>query len=143
MDFFTTLVQYETHLWNHLDQRLRARGEVELSTLAALHVVRRHEGTCRVQDLHTDLGITVGAASKLVDRLERDGLAARGANPVDRRSSLITLTDAGHEAHASGWTVLQDGLSEHLADEADVVPLTATLNRLRETLTKRATEVSR
>ena len=57
--------------------------------------MRRHSGAARVQELRTELGITVGAASKLVDRLERDGLVVRTAHPHDRRSSLVTLTAPG------------------------------------------------
>ena len=95
MDFFDALVRYETYLWNHLDDRLVAAGGVSLANLTALRVVRRHAGSARVQELRTQLGITVGAASKLVDRLERDGLVVRTANPHDRRSSLIALTPAG------------------------------------------------
>ncbi len=39
--------------------------------------------------------ITIGAASKLVDRLERDGTAHREPNPNDRRSSLIATLEGG------------------------------------------------
>ncbi|HEY3438262.1 MAG TPA: MarR family transcriptional regulator [Actinotalea sp.] len=142
MDLFDVLVRYETHLWNHLDDRLRTDGQVSLATLSALRVVRAHAGECRVQELRTDLGITVGAASKVVDRLERDGLAVRGANPDDRRSSLVTLTPAGDVAHDEGVALLEAALADHLADEAGVEQATLVLTRLMTTLTAPA-EVSR
>jgi len=50
MDFFDVLVRCETYLWNTVDHRLQADGEVSLSTLSALRVVRRHAGDCRVQE---------------------------------------------------------------------------------------------
>ena len=117
MDFFDALVRYETYLWNHLDDRLVAAGGVSLANLTALRVVRRHAGSARVQELRTHLGITVGAASKLVDRLERDGLVVRTANPHDRRSSLITLTPAGDAAHDAGVALVDSELAAHLAGE--------------------------
>lgn len=130
MEFFDALVRYETRLWNHLDDRLREGGAVSLATLTALRVVDRHLGTCRVQDLRSDLAITVGAASKLVDRLERDGLAVRRPHPSDRRSSLVELTGSGETALRGGVEVLESALAEHLGDDADVAAATALLTRL-------------
>lgn len=134
MEFFDRLVRYETYLWNHLDDRLRSAGAVSLGNLMALRVARRHAGSGRVQELSDELGITVGAASKLVDRLERDGLAERSANPHDRRSSVVALTAAGDAAHDAGVAVLEAELAAHLADE-DVAADTALLGRLLDRLT--------
>src|SRR6478609_10569240 len=92
------LVRYKVALWNAVDQALSREGLVSLTQLHALRVIDRYAGQARVQDLSRDIGITVGAASKLVDRLERDGLAVRSPNPEDRRSSLIALTVAGTRA---------------------------------------------
>ena len=97
MEFFDVLVRDEVALWNAIDQTLRLEGVVSLGQLHALRVIDRHAGHARVQDLSHDIGITVGAASKLVDRLERDGLAVRSPNPVNRRSSLIELTSRGRQ----------------------------------------------
>ncbi|MGN8244749.1 MarR family winged helix-turn-helix transcriptional regulator [Cellulomonas soli] len=133
MDFFDALVRSEVNLWNHLDDRIRTLG-LSLGTLEGLRVVHRHAGTCRVQEIRTDLGITVGAASKVVDRLERDGLAVRSAHPHDRRSSLVTLTPAGQDAHDRGVAALQAALDAVLADEPDLAVVTAALQRLRTRL---------
>lgn len=135
MDFFDAVVRYETYLWNHLDDHLRAAGGVSLANLTALRVVRRHAGSARVQELRTELGITVGAASKLVDRLERDGLVVRSAHPHDRRSSLVTLTPAGDVAHDAGVALVDAELAVHLAGE-DVSGEAALLTRLLDRLTK-------
>lgn len=143
MDFFDALVRYETQLWNHLDDRLQADGGVSLGTLSALRVVRRHAGACRVQELRTDLGITVGAASKLVDRLERDGLAVRSAHPLDRRSSLVALTPAGDDAHDAGVALMASTLTDHMAGEPDVAETTVVLRRLLSTLGASTPEPSR
>ena len=134
MDFFDVLVRYETSLWNHLDDRLAAVGTVRLGTLSALRVLRRHPGSARVQELRTELGITVGAASKLVDRLERAGLATRSAHPDDRRSSLITLTAAGEAALDQASAIVDRALQEHLGDEPAAAAVTTILEHLLTTL---------
>ncbi len=142
MEFFDALVRYETYLWNQLDHRLADAGEVALPTLFALRVIRRHAGDCRVQDLRADLGVTVGAASKLVDRLERDGLALRSPHPHDRRSSLVALTSAGEAAHDTGVAVVDSALTDHLAGEAGVGDTTDVLRSLMSRLGAPSTEAS-
>lgn len=130
MDFVDLLVRYETALWNHVDRRLRAAGSPPAGTLWALRSVRRHDGACRVHELSHDLQITIGAASKLVDRLERDGLAVRGVNPADARSSLVTLTPDGVTAHDLGVDVVRATMDGHLVDVTGLDALTETLGRL-------------
>ncbi len=133
VEFFDVLVGYEVALWSAIDGELTRHGAISLGQLHALRVVDRYDGLARVQDLSEAIGITVGAASKLVDRLERDGLAARGPNPANRRSSLIALTPAGEHALAAAIQVFADALSRALADE-DVEATTATLRRLQTRL---------
>ncbi len=41
------------------------------------------------------MGMTRGAITKLVDRLEGQGLLRRAADPSDGRAQHLTLTDAG------------------------------------------------
>src|SRR5207253_11453345 len=43
-----------------------------------------------------------------MDRLEKDGLVRRRADPDDRRSVLAELTPAGEQAHAKGVRALAD-----------------------------------
>ncbi|GIJ80978.1 DNA-binding transcriptional regulator, MarR family [Micromonospora phaseoli] len=45
-----------------------------------------------------ELGIDRTVLTYLIDDLERGGLVRRRPDPTDRRSRLVTLTDAGHEA---------------------------------------------
>lgn len=134
MDFFDTLIRYETNLWNHVDNRLKGAGAPSLAVLSALRVLKRYAPFSRVQELRHELGITVGAASKLADRLEKEGLVQRQPHPSDRRSSLVALTPAGEQAHVLGARVLQDALDEHLAGE-DISALASVLRHLDERLT--------
>jgi len=130
VDFFDALVRYETVLWNDLDLRLQADLGLTLARLDALRVIARRDGACRVQDISDDLCITVGAASKLVDRLETGDLARRAANPGDRRSSLISFTDNGRRIHDAGAKCLDGHLQAHLSDAFDRAEVTQLTTRM-------------
>ena len=98
MDFFTQLVRTEITLWDLMDRQLRDASGITLAQFQALSAIQKFDGPARVQDISQQMAITVGATSKLVDRLERDGLAQRGSNPADRRSSIVGLTAQGEAA---------------------------------------------
>ena len=59
-----------------------------------MQVVAATEG-CRVLDIARALSVTVGGASKVVDKVEAAGLCRRNPNPTDARSNLIQLTEPG------------------------------------------------
>ena len=75
--------------------------------------------------------ITVGGASKIVDRLESAGLVARRANPDDRRSSLVELTDAGRAELVRAGSAFDDALQRRLGDRLDAATLAQLARALR------------
>jgi DNA-binding MarR family transcriptional regulator len=104
---FTELVRAEIELWNSLDAVLVGSAGISLPQFQALAAIAAQSGSARVQEISVEMSITVGATSKLVDRLERDGLAARSAHPLDRRSSIVSLTTRGSAALASAEEVAE------------------------------------
>lgn len=134
--FFDALVRCETELWNRADASARRAGTPSLGSLSAMRIIHRHGGAGRVQEIADELVITVGAASKIVDRLVRDGLAVRLPHPVDRRSSLLELTDAGGSALRDGEDALAGSLRESVGDAIDTVELMS-LARVLERLAGR------
>jgi len=128
--YFSALVKHETDLWNLVEAHLAEAGGTTLGRLKALHVI---EGTpnCRIQDIADGLGITVGAASRLTDRLEADGFVSRAPNPGDRRGSIIHLVAAGEKAIAHTEPLAQRALERALGtvDPATLVAATETLTR--------------
>jgi DNA-binding MarR family transcriptional regulator len=102
---FADLVRLEIELWNAVEARLRAELSVGLAAAQTLAVVASVPD-CRVNDIVRGLSITVGGASKTVDRLERTGLVARRPHPTDRRSSVIALTRAGAATHAEAQRLI-------------------------------------
>ena len=91
---FFDLVHSETRLYNALGERLRAEHGLASSQFGVLRIIGRRDD-CRVIDLASEVAITVGAASKVVDRLEAAGWVSRRPNPANRRSSLLALTAEG------------------------------------------------
>jgi DNA-binding MarR family transcriptional regulator len=102
---FADLVRLEIELWDAVEARLQAEMGVGLGTAQTLSVVAEVEN-CRVHDIVRGLSITVGGASKTVDRLERNGLVARRPHPSDRRSSVIALTREGATTHAKAQRLI-------------------------------------
>lgn len=91
---FDDLVRLETELWNAVERRLRDEHNLSLTWFEVTRVVSRRE-PATVSDIMRELIITIGGASKLVDRIEAAGHISRSANPADGRSSLIRVTASG------------------------------------------------
>ena len=130
---FSELVRLETELWNAVESRLRTDFDVTLPVFEFLQVISRNPA-CRVHDIATELSITVGGTSKIVDRIEAAGYCARQANPNDRRSSIITLTPVGKRLLPKLTAVVDDELRSRLTGELpdrSLIQLTKTLTRLR------------
>jgi len=76
-----------------------ANGEMELTVaqMRALHGIGDH-GDCTMGELAHKLGITLSAATGLVDRLIQRGLVERESGKDDRRVVYVRLADAGRRA---------------------------------------------
>ena len=83
----------------------RAVGQLlGLSNSAVLAMSHLHlKGPLTPRALATDLALTTGSITALVDRLCAVGYAERNAHPNDRRSLLVQLTAKGHRALGDGY----------------------------------------
>lgn len=132
---FSDLVRVETRLYNAVSARLRDQHGLGLGQFEFLEIIDRVPG-CRVLDIVREVAITVGAASKAVDRLEAAGWCVRTAHPDDRRSSVLTLTADGARVLAEARpTVERELLALTATVPADDLARTgATLAALRAAL---------
>jgi DNA-binding MarR family transcriptional regulator len=132
---FNDLIRFEIQLWNAVDARLKNEFGLPLTHFEPMSVMDRLP-RCRVYDIANELGITTGGTSKLVDRIEANGLCRRLPNPDDRRSSLLELTAAGRHLFADAGAAFDDELQRQLGDavpEGTLRRFAATLARLRAT----------
>jgi len=131
---FHEVLRFETALWAEVDAQVRGRHGLALERYEVLRSVVELGGAPRVNDIAHYLAITVGATSKLVDRLESSGYCERRANPTDRRSSLISLTGSGArmcaDASKTFNSALEGLIGAHLSSSEQQV-LVSTLQRLR------------
>ena len=69
----------------------------------------------RMQVLGEALHLSQSALSRVVGRLEKDGLAERGMCPDDRRGIYVCITAAGRERHAQALPAHRAALAGALA----------------------------
>lgn len=110
--------------WCALDRALREGhqlGASEFEVLDALFDVTAStpcaEGTepaLRMQDLGACVQLSQSALSRVVGRLETDGLVTRAMCADDRRGIYVRLTDAGRATHARALRTHRTILAEHL-----------------------------
>ena len=130
---FNDIIRFEIEIWNAIDARLKSDFDLPLTHFEPMSVMNQVPG-CRVYDIASELGITTGGASKLVDRIEASGYCRRLPNPADRRSSLLELTPEGRRLFAEAGAVFDEELRRWLGDavpERTLRQFAATLTRLR------------
>lgn len=135
---FSDLVRTETELWDRVDHRLRHDHDLPCSWFEPMQLIDRLEG-CRVIDIARTLSITVGGASKLVDRIEQAGWCDRVPNLDDARSSILQLTPVGRQILARAQESFDDELRESLAavlSPADLESFATSLRTARHALAR-------
>jgi DNA-binding MarR family transcriptional regulator len=81
---------------------------LSLAKLAVLHFLADAKKPLPLSDLAARQHCVRSNITQLMDRLEKDGLVRRRADPDDRRSVLAELTPAGAHAHAKGVRALSE-----------------------------------
>jgi MarR family transcriptional regulator, organic hydroperoxide resistance regulator len=141
---FNDLIRFEIELWNAVDARLKSEFKLPMTHFEPMSVMDRRP-SCRVYDIASELGITTGGASKLVDRIEAAGHCRRLPNPADRRSSLLELTPEGQRLLAEAGVAFDAELQRWLGGavpERTLRQFAGTLARLRTTGHRLAMEAS-
>jgi DNA-binding MarR family transcriptional regulator len=86
-----------------------------------------------MSDLARSVVLSRSGLTRLVDRLETEGLLRRESVAGDRRGTLAVITEAGREAMRQAWPVYAAGIAayfaRHLSDE-ELAALTAGLGRV-------------
>lgn len=85
------------------------------------------------------LGVTSGAVTGIVDRLERSGTARRHLDPYDRRRHRVELTERSREILADSRVGLHEALA--LLDPDALDTLSDTLPQLAKALTQEAGQI--
>ena len=98
-----------------------------------IHVAAAPDGYLTMSRLSTDVALTTGGVTRLVDRMVDAGLVAREHCPKDRRSIHVVLTPEGHAVLGRAVASHIDGIDRHLFAHLDALEradLSATLTKL-------------
>jgi DNA-binding MarR family transcriptional regulator len=107
-------------LTRELDEELRRSHGLPLSSYDVLVNLESAPGRqMRMSELADAVLLSRSGLTRLVERLERDGLLARADCPSDARGSLAVLTDAGMAKLAEARKTHLRGVRERFLDHFD------------------------
>jgi len=86
-----------TGLSSKFTAQIAGHGLAMIEFEVLIRLARSPERHLRMTDLSAQTSLTTSGVTRVIDRLERDGLVCRTACPSDRRSSYAVITDAGKE----------------------------------------------
>ena len=87
MQFFGQMASTETALFHQVAAAKTGLGVTDMKTVSSL----QQEGSMTVSEIARRLSLTTGAATNVVDRLEKHGLVKRTADKTDRRKAVVVL----------------------------------------------------
>ncbi|HKA11238.1 MAG TPA: MarR family transcriptional regulator [Candidatus Dormibacteraeota bacterium] len=96
------LLERHATTWCALERELGERHGLGVSEFEVLErLVEDRQEAHRVQELARATHLSQSALSRVIGRLERDGLVTRSICDVDRRGIYVCLTEAGRARHAA------------------------------------------
>lgn len=104
-----------------LERQPHTFGHAGKLTPSEIHTIDAigYDGAILMSELAARLGVTKGAITQVVDRLEAKSLVIRSPHPHDSRSSIVSLSEDGKEAyraheavHLEFYNQLRSQLSE-------------------------------
>jgi DNA-binding MarR family transcriptional regulator len=118
----------------HVIRRLEAELEAEQSMPLAnydvlVQLAEAPENALRMSELASSVLLSRSGLTRLVDRLEREGLVTRRACPDDARGTLAVLTPAGMKRLREAWVTHLRGVRDHMVSRFNQEEL-ATLGEL-------------
>jgi DNA-binding MarR family transcriptional regulator len=101
-----------------LEHELVAEHDLPLASYDVLVQLSESPGRrLRMTELAERVLLSRSGLTRLVDRLQREGLVERQACPEDARGTLAALTDGGLERLRAAWPTHLRGVSEHVTSK--------------------------
>ncbi len=101
-------------VFSTLECRLQERHGIGANEFEALERLATCDFKCRSADLTGAIHLSQSATSRLVARLEKEGLVERALCEVDRRGIFVTITEAGREKYFAAKQTHREVLAETL-----------------------------
>ncbi|MET0136361.1 MAG: MarR family transcriptional regulator [Kibdelosporangium sp.] len=110
------LLSLHAKTWSALERELGERHGLGASEFEVLdRLIESGLPKCRVVELSDGIHLSQSALSRLIARLEREGLVARGMCVEDRRGIFVTATPKGVALHAEAVDTHRRVLAEVFA----------------------------
>jgi DNA-binding MarR family transcriptional regulator len=116
VDTWRALLESHARAHSALERALKAH-DLGVSEFEVLDRIAARDQR-RMQELGEAVHLSQSALSRVVGRLERDGLASRNLCPDDRRGIIVCITDAGRERHEAAAPAHRAALAEALRPAA-------------------------
>ncbi|WP_432093982.1 MarR family winged helix-turn-helix transcriptional regulator [Streptomyces sp. bgisy100] len=105
--------------WTLFNQALADRLRLHPTDLQCLGLLDLEPGPLSTGGVAELTGLTPGSATRLVDRLEKAGLAERRPDPRDRRRALVALVPGALERVSAAWESPSRAFDENLRRYTD------------------------
>ncbi len=139
-----SLLEAHARLPELLERELRAEEQLPMAWYDVLvHLSEADEHRLRMQELASAVLLSKSGLTRLVDRMEADGLVCRSACPSDKRGTNAELTPRGLQMLRSTAPTHVRGVGEHFGahlDDEDAVAMTRMLTAITEHATARLDE---
>ena len=129
------LVKAQRRVLGAVETDLRRAGFPPLSWYDILLALRGADGKMlRPVEIEGRLLLAQHNVSRLIDRLERDGLIRRQSCSVDGRGQMVVITPAGHDLLRRMWPAYRTAIQRHVGAKLGGNKNAKILQRLLERL---------
>ena len=128
----TNIMRVQQILQSSVDAALRPHGLTFARYEALVLLVFSRQGSLPMNVMGQRLQLHPTSVTNIVDRLQADHLVERNSHPTDRRTTLVTITEAGRQRQKMATVALTDidfGLIG--LDDTETAQLTVLLTRVR------------
>jgi DNA-binding MarR family transcriptional regulator len=137
LDAWRTFLFAHMQVRRHLERELEAEQGMSLPEYEVLLILAySDERRLRMSELADMVVLSRSGATRLVDRLEADGLVERVSCDTDRRGAWAQLTPAGYERLRRAAPTHLRGIAEHFLDRIPPDELQALHATLRRVMTE-------
>jgi DNA-binding MarR family transcriptional regulator len=132
---WTGLVRTQQFLINRVEKELRENGLPPLSWYDVLWELERvPRGKLRLNEMGKRVLLDKYNVTRLVQRLENEGLVRRVPCPADGRGVFARITPEGRKLRSKMWPVYERAVKEHFLSKLvkkDIAQLDALIQRIR------------
>lgn len=108
------LIKSQQYLIEKVESELKAKGFPPLSWYdILLELDKAPDGSLRLNELGKKVLLNKYNVTRLIDRLEKEGLVSRDSCPIDGRGIFACITPEGRDLRKSMWPVYFNVIQEH------------------------------